>query len=270
MRLHEGDVRDFAWPSGDFSHVVHAATETNTDLSNPDALALYSASADGTRRVLEFARTKGVTDLLLVSSGAVYGRQPADLPRIAESYPGAASCLDTAAGYGNGKRSAEFLSVAYQQRYGIRAKIARCFAFVGPYLPLNSGFAIGNFIADALQDQDIRVNGDGTPRRSYLYAADLAEWLWTILARGTAGEAYNVGAEDEHSILDVAQRVADVVAPRVAVVRAREPAEGVLPQRYVPCTRKAREELGLRASVTLDDAIRRTASWHRRAVPSGR
>jgi dTDP-glucose 4,6-dehydratase len=268
VRLHEGDVRDFAWPSGDFSHVVHAATETNTDLSNPDALTLYSASADGTRRVLEFARTNRVTDFLLVSSGAVYGRQPADLPSIAEDYPGAASCLDIGAGYGNGKRAAEFLSIAYQQRYGIRAKVARCFAFVGPYLPLDSGFAIGNFIADALQGRDIRVNGDGTPRRSYLYASDLAVWLWTILVRGAAGEAYNVGAEDDYSILDVARRVADVVAPGVAVMRAREPAEGVLPTRYVPCTRKAREALALGATVALDDAIRRTASWHRRTVSS--
>jgi dTDP-glucose 4,6-dehydratase len=266
VTLHEGDVRHFEWPSGDFSHVVHAATETNTDLSHPDALTLYAASADGTRRVLEFARTKEATDVLLVSSGAVYGRQPVDLPRITEDYPGAASCLDVGAGYGNGKRTAEFLSVAYQQRYGIRAKIARCFAFVGPYLPLDSGFAIGNFIADALQGQDIRVNGDGTPRRSYLYAADLATWLWTILARGSAGAAYNVGAEDDHSILDVARRVANVVEPRVSVLRAREPAEGALPSRYVPCTRKAREELGLEATVALDDAIRRTASWHRRAA----
>jgi len=265
VRLHEGDVKSFTWPSGDYSHIIHAATETNTDLSNPDALALYSASADGTRHVLEFARKGNVNDFLLVSSGAVYGRQPADVPRIAEHYPSAASSLDVQAGYGNGKRAAEFLSVAYQQRYGIRARIARCFAFVGPYLPLDSGFAIGNFIADALADRKIAVNGDGTPRRSYLYAADLAEWLWTILARGVPGEAYNVGAEDDYSILDVAHRVADVVAPHVAVVRAREPGVGVPPQRYVPCTRKAREQLGLTATVALDDAVRRTASWHRRA-----
>jgi nucleoside-diphosphate-sugar epimerase len=268
VQLHEGDVRDFTWPGGRYSHVVHAATETNTDLSHPDALTLYSASADGTRHVLEFARASGVEDMLLVSSGAVYGRQPTDLPRIAEDYAGAASCLDVGAGYGNGKRAAEFLSIAYQQRYGIRAKIARCFAFVGPYLPIDSGFAIGNFIADALEGRDVRVNGDGTPKRSYLYAADLAEWLWTILVRGEPGRAYNVGAEDDHSILDVARLVASVVAPEVSVVRAREPAVGVPAERYVPCTGLARAELGLVATVALDDAVRRTASWHRHRAAS--
>jgi len=268
VRLHEGDVKSFAWPTGSYTHVVHAATETNTDLTNPDALTLYSASADGTRHVLEFARAGGVADVLLVSSGAVYGRQPTDLERVTEHYAGAASCLDVKAGYGNGKRAAEFLAVAYQQRYGIRAKIARCFAFVGPYLPLDSGFAIGNFIADALAGRDVRVNGDGTPRRSYLYAADMADWLWTILARGVAGEAYNVGAEDDYSIMDVARRVVDVVAPHVAVVRATQPAVGVAPDRYVPSTRRAREELGLAPTVALDDAVRRTASWHRRRAAS--
>jgi len=264
VQLHEGDMKSFAWPGGTYSHLIHAATETNTDLSHPDALTLYSASVEGTRHVLEFARTSGVGDMLLVSSGAVYGRQPTDVPRIDERYLGAPSSLDLKAGYGNGKRAAEFLSVAYQQRYGIRAKIARCFAFVGPYLPLDSGFAIGNFIADALAGRDVRVNGDGTPRRSYLYAADLAHWLWTILARGAPGAAYNVGAEDDHSIIDVARHVADVVAPQVAVMRAHEPAVGVAPDRYVPCTRRAREELGLAATVALDDAVRRTASWNRR------
>jgi nucleoside-diphosphate-sugar epimerase len=145
--------------------------------------------------------------------------------------------------------------------------IARCFAFVGPYLPLDAHFAIGNFIGDAIGGGPIAVRGDGTAVRSYLYAADLVEWLVTILLRGRSGQAYNVGSEEGVSIIELARRVAAVAGESssngpLAVEVAGAPTAGAAPDHYLPDCGRAREELGLRETTPLEEAIRRTIRFH--------
>ncbi|MGH2464884.1 MAG: NAD-dependent epimerase/dehydratase family protein, partial [Candidatus Limnocylindrales bacterium] len=215
----------------------------------------------GTERVLALAALRGTRKLLLTSSGAVYGTQPADIERVPEEYTGTPRADDVSAGYGNGKRAAENLCTAAAAAGDLEVKIARCFAFVGPLLPLDANFAIGNFIRDALDRERIDVVGDGTARRSYLYAADLAIWLWTILFNGASARPYNVGSEADLSISDLALLVARVVRPDIPVTIALEAIPGAQPARYVPSTARAEGELGVEAHVVLDDAIRRTAEW---------
>jgi dTDP-glucose 4,6-dehydratase len=144
----------------------------------------------------------------------------------------------------------------------MECKIARCFAFVGPHLPLDAHFAIGNFIRDTLRGGPIEIRGDGSQKRSYLYAADLAIWLWTLLFQGPSGQAFNVGSEDAISIRDLAQAVVAELDPRVKVNVAKEPTEGAEVQQYVPSTEKSRQQLGLMQHVELSEAIRRTAAWY--------
>jgi dTDP-glucose 4,6-dehydratase len=261
LHFHEGDVRTFPFPDGEFSHVIHAATPSGAQATEDDRLALLDTIVEGTRRTLEFARQRGARKLLFTSSGAVYGRQPPDLTHVGEDYPGGPDPVAAGSEYGEGKRVAEYLCAHYHRRHGLETKVARCFAFVGPHLPLDAHFAVGNFLRDGLAGGPVRVGGDGTPWRSYLHAADLMVWLWTMLFRAPPGRPYNVGSEEAVTIAGLAQRVASYFGTTVQV--ARPPVPGAPAARYVPSTRRAREELGLRAWVDLDEAIARTVRWHR-------
>jgi dTDP-glucose 4,6-dehydratase len=261
VTLIQGDIRNFDFIDGEYSHVIHAATESSTKLNTEDPLLMLDTIIDGTRHTLDFAASHGTNKLLLTSSGAVYGKQPPDMIHIPEDYLGAPDTMNPNSAYGQGKRTAEFLCTQYSRQFGFEAKIARCFAFVGPHLPLNAHFAIGNFIRDAMNGGPIIVKGNGTPHRSYLYAADLAIWLWTILLRGESCHAFNVGSEESLSIADTAQMVACCVSSNMKVEIQGKINPNHAVERYVPATNKAQTELKLQQTIGLDEAIKRTVQF---------
>jgi dTDP-glucose 4,6-dehydratase len=133
---------------------------------------------------------------------------------------------------------------------------------------MHRNFAVGKFLLDLLENRPITVKGDGTPLRSYLYAADLAIWLWTILFRGNPNAAYNVGSEHAISIGDLAQHVATRGNPSLAVLIQETPNLNEPPSRYIPDTSRARTELGLTQRIALSDAIDRTLKWNGLSVGS--
>jgi dTDP-glucose 4,6-dehydratase len=262
VTLLAGDVRDFSWPDGEFKYVIHAATEASAKQAAENPIEMLTTILRGTERVLDFAASHATQKFLLISSGAVYGSQPPSITHLSEDYAGAPNPLKCESVYSEGKRAAELMCAVYGAKYGIECKIARCFAFVGPHLPLDAHFAIGNFMRDAMRGDAIRIQGDGTPRRSYMYAADLAVWLWTILFQGQAMEDYNVGSDQSVSILELARAVADSLEVDIPIQVAKEAVPGAEVLQYVPCTEKARRDLGLRCAVPLHKAICRTAAWH--------
>ncbi len=258
VRWVTGNVRDFQLPEERFDILVHAATDVVAD-NSPETT--FSTCLDGTRQVLALAQRCGASELLLVSSGAVYGSLPNGMTHVPETHLGGPDPLLASSAYGEGKRVSEWLvSAAANDR--LQVKIARVFALVGPHLPLDKHFAIGNFLGAALKGEEIVIQGDGTPYRSYLYAADMAAWLWAVLLRGTTGKAYNVGSEESLSIAQLARHICQVmqVEPRIRVLKTAPP--DIAPQHYVPDTTRARQELHLPPALPLDEAIARTARWH--------
>jgi dTDP-glucose 4,6-dehydratase len=251
--------------AGTLDAVIHAAIAVDATTIAANPIPTLDTAVDGTRRVLELARESGASRFLFLSSGAVYGPPPAHLARIPESYLGGPDSTDPRLVYAEGKRIGEMMCACVTRAHGLPTVMARAFAFVGPHLPIDRHFAVGNFMRDTLAGGPVVVGGDGTPVRSYMYAADLAVWLWALLVRGEAGRAYNVGGEQEVDIAALARLVASFGDPPCAVeVRGRAVA-GATPERYLPDVRLARETLGLTEQVALDDAIARTLRWHRGA-----
>jgi dTDP-glucose 4,6-dehydratase len=199
------------------------------------------------------------------------------MTHIPEDYAGAPDTTLEGSAFGEGKRAAEMMCTLYAHPRSMQVKIARCFAFAGAYLPFNLPYAIGNFIRDALNRETIKIEGDGTPYRSYLYAADLAIWLWTILCNEAPDprqgveapdprqgveapdRAYNVGSDKAISIVELAGLVRDLLYPAGDIAIAHQPVPGMAPARYIPAIEKAANELGLKVWVNLDEAILRTA-----------
>ena len=227
-----GDVRDFPFPPDRFDYVIHAATPAVTTLVPGE---MRSIIEKGTKQALRFADHCGAVRFLLTSSGAVYGPQPPDLDRIPEDFP----CRPVTE-YGIAKLAAEHLC----RESGQYVLLARCFSFIGRYLPRDIHYAAGNFLRDCEQNRPITILGDGRTIRSYLYADDLVEWLFTLLIFGRSGIPYNIGSEDALSIQELAERLRDRFGTGNEIRILRRSAS-VLPSRYVPSTRRIREELGV-------------------------
>jgi nucleoside-diphosphate-sugar epimerase len=266
IRFVKGDIRDFPFPDGDFDSVIHGATSTTLDAASRP-YELMSTLIHGTERMIQLARERQTKRFLYISSGGVYGRQPDTLSHTPEGYCGGPDWLDPNSVYGEGKRVAEQMCSIFGRETGIRVVLARCFTLLGPHLPLDQHFAVGNFIRDALVGRNISVKGDGSPVRSYIYAADLTIWLWTLLLCAddlpTNPFACNVGSSEEISIADLAAAVTRALNPSLKVEIASKAGIAERQPRYVPDVRKAKDVLGLTPLIGLEDAIRRTAEWSR-------
>ncbi len=242
-------------PQADF--VIHAAASS-------DARNYLTRPLEERRNIqagiLNYCRLAKIyhsnSKILYVSSGAVYGTQPDCLDHISEDY----SALDPSdipegkRDYACAKRDAEAAIIQLGDD-GLSVSIARCFAFVGPWLPLDQHFAIGNFIADGLAGRSINVKAQHKVYRSYLYADDLIEWLMTIANHATPqSPTFNVGSDVPVLMGELGQIVAHEFESTVTISSVH----GEKVDRYVPDISKIREELGLIVKNDLPSAITAT------------
>lgn len=268
LELESADVRDYKPAVGKrITHLIHAATSSSAALNASDPVEMAHIAADGTRNLLAVAQALRVERMLFTSSGAVYGKSFSDALRVREEQMGAVDPLVVSNAYAEGKRLAELYCAAYIAKHRLPVLIARCFAFVGPWLPIDTHFAIGNFMRDAMVGKAIVVEGDGSTRRSYLYAADLVVWLLRVLFSGVPGRPYNVGSERDVSVAELAALVGAQRGVPVEICGARDSSRPI--DSYVPSTERIRGELGVTQMVSLEEGLRRTMDWYERRAATG-
>lgn len=231
LSLVEGSLAELPPLPDGTTDVIHAAADTHLGSGRA---AWVDQIVGGTQALL--AASQGIGGrFLLVSSGAVYGPQPADLSHVPEDYRGAPDPLLPGSTYGQAKRVAEQLCTIAHHEVGLHTVIARLFAFGSAHIPRDGRYALGDFVRDALADDDapIRVAGDGQAVRSYLGGHDMAHALMTALVAGQGGQAYNVGSSDAVTIAELAKRVRDRLSPHREVVILGAAGNGQR-SRYVP------------------------------------
>lgn len=193
----------------DCNVVIHAAASSNASRYVVAADAETQTIVEGTRRLLDLMKGLGPqTKLIYLSSGAVYGRQPKLSQTLAEDSPFESRLDPTKAAYAIAKRDAELAVVHYAKFHDRPAIIARCFAFVGAFLPTDTHFAIGNMIADIEGRRPISIHARHLVYRSYLSTDDL--WICLLkmaLATEFRGEAFNVGCGRGVELHDLAVRL---------------------------------------------------------------
>lgn len=244
LRLLKTDVRYFEPAEVDYDFCIHAATETRPQQLKHEQTVL-EAAIEGTHRFGVQAGLSSIRAMLVISSGAVYGRGTTPVK------PGS---LDL--GYAQAKLLMEQLAAYDANHHGYRLTVARCFAFIGHQLPPH--LAISQFIDAALFEEHIELTGDGSPVRSYLYAADMAVWLLAALVKGQHGVAYDVGSSQGKSLGAHARIVRDVLSPGKKVIIADESvANESSRQVYLPDISLSQQDLGVAIWTPEEDAIRR-------------
>lgn len=258
VRLINADLLSWdALPSADL--VVHAAASTDAA-----RYALYPEEErhnilQGISHFCKIARScLQKSKILYVSSGAVYGDYPHDIEHITEDYPMLAGdrIVSDKRIYTLAKRECEGL-IQSLGADGFEVSIARCFAFVGKYLPRDQHFAIGNFIRDGLNRRPIEVKATSLVFRSYMHGDDLSQWLMKIAsASSQSAPVFNVGSDEAISIQDLGCKLANLFGVEASLAAVNS--ENI--NRYVPSIDKAKSQLGLKLKKNLDESITATVN----------
>jgi len=273
FRLVELDVTaaplDDEFKADRYFHLASPASPNPHTPRSYMALPLETAMVNsvGMRNVLDLAK-RHAGRVLFASTSEVYG-DPLEHPQR-EEYWGNVSSTGPRSCYDEAKRFGEAICMIYVRKYGVDARLIRIFNTYGPNMDPEDGRMLPNFITQALNNKPITIYGDGRYTRSLCFVQDLVGGMLAIMESprsDAAGRVYNVGNPEEHTILEYAKLVLELIpSSRSEIVY--EPPVPDDPSRRKPDITRAQAELGWQPSVPLREGLQKTIDYFREVTAS--
>jgi UDP-glucuronate decarboxylase len=246
-------------------YVVHAASIASPTWYRQYPLETIDVNVSGTRNLLELAREHGVEGFVYLSSSEIYGDPPPERVPTTEDYWGHVSSTGPRACYDESKRLAEALCMTYFRLYGTPVKLVRPFNVYGPRLRLDDGRVIPDLISDALNGRPITLYSDGRATRSFCYISDFVTALILLLVADVAGEAFNLGNNQEVTIREAAETLDRVTGQGHGIQFERSEDPHYLtdnPNRRSPDLSKVKATVEWSPAVELEEGLRRTYRYY--------
>jgi nucleoside-diphosphate-sugar epimerase len=261
IRLYSQDVRSSFQFHSATNYVIHAAGVPNNRVHASDPLRVIQTTIDGIRNTLDAAsQLDNLTRFINVSSGLVSGAPNRPGPLFESDYfPIPSGQLHLV--YVDAKRTAESIATVYRSKLRMPVSTIRPFTFAGPYQSLDRPWAINSFLGDAIMARDIRIHGDGSARRSYLYGSDAAWWILSALINGIDGAVYNLGSSVAISHIELAQLICKYISPGLGIVVNTAPFKTEQHDELYPSVSHLKSTLGVEETCNLNQAIEKTWRW---------
>ena len=245
-------------------YIIHAASIASPPTYRKFPIKTVDVNYQGTKNLLEIAKEKKIKSMLLLSSSEIYG-DPEIFP-TPESYVGKVSCTGPRACYDESKRLAETISILYFQQYNIPIKIARPFNVYGPYLNLDDGRIIPDFMNNAINKSEIIIHSDGSPTRSFCYVSDAISGFFKLLFSKHDGIICNIGNDEEVSVKDVADTIKNIMEKPISIkiIKSDDPNYTKdNPQRRCPDLSLIKKSVKYIPQINLEEGLERVYKWYR-------
>jgi dTDP-glucose 4,6-dehydratase len=254
------DVTSYIYVAGPVDYVLHFASPASPVDYQQLPIPTLKVGALGTHKALGLAKQKSAK-FLLASTSEVYG-DPLVHPQR-EDYWGNVNPVGPRGVYDEAKRFAEAITMAYHRYHGLDTRIVRIFNCHGPRMRMNDGRAIPNFIRQALTGEPITVYGDGSQTRSFMYVSDLVDGIWRLM-HAPVHDPVNIGNPHEMTLLELAKRIVTLTGSASPIVFHPLPVDD--PRVRQPDITRARTLLGWEPRVDVDEGLRNTIDWFRKAL----